>query len=272
MEEYVFSNEYFQNIDVLIYTCGYEQCVPKHAYGPTIRSSYMIHYVLDGKGIFKVDNKIYHLTKGDAFCIQPGQLIYYEADKTNPWTYTWIGFQGIKAKQYLNRTTLLENPIFHYDADDHLKLIYEKVYAYNKQTKNKDLLLNSVLYEFLFFLANHFPKTSTTEEKRLEYVEETLKYIELHYTESMTIQHIASHLNIDRSYLHRLFKNKTGKSVTEYIVHFRIQKACQLLINTQYPISVIAQSVGYEDPLYFSRIFKEKMQQTPSLYRKEKAD
>ena len=113
LKDYIFSNDFSKNLDAIIYTCGYEKCSPAHSYGPAVRSGYLIHYILGGKGIYKTEGHLYHLSEGDAFLIRPNTLIYYEADKYHPWTYTWIGFQGIKIEEYLKRTSLLETPYFH---------------------------------------------------------------------------------------------------------------------------------------------------------------
>ena len=128
MKDYIFSNDFSRNLDAMIYTCGYETCEPSHSYGPVVRSGYLIHYILGGKGIYKTDGHIYQLSEGDAFLIRPNTLIYYEADKYHPWTYTWIGFQGIKIEQYLKRTSLLETPYFHYGKDDRMCLCHEKMF------------------------------------------------------------------------------------------------------------------------------------------------
>ena len=114
MKDFIFSNDFFFFLDAFVYTCGYETCKPSHSYGPVLRSGYLIHYILSGNGYYKVSQKTYRLGKGDAFLICPDELIYYEAAKKNTWTYTWIGFQGVKIRQYLERTSLLEKPVFHY--------------------------------------------------------------------------------------------------------------------------------------------------------------
>ena len=53
MKDYIFSNDFSRNLDAMIYTCGYETCEPSHSYGPVVRSGYLIHYILGGKGIYK---------------------------------------------------------------------------------------------------------------------------------------------------------------------------------------------------------------------------
>lgn len=270
MKDYIFSNDFFQNIDATVYTCGYESCVPGHSYGPALRSGYLIHYVISGKGIFKTRGRIYRLQAGDAFLICPRILVYYEADQKNPWTYTWIGFQGVKIPEYLNRTSLMDIPVFHYGRDDCIRLCHEKMYEANQLPENKDLLMTSILYEYLFMLAQKFPREHISpEEKKNAYVEEVLKYIESDYAQNIGVNDIADKLNIDRSYLFRLFKAVTGTSLKNYLLNYRMKKACDLLTHTDYPVSVIARSVGYEDALYFSRLFRSKRGISPTLYRKQ---
>ena len=70
MKDYIFSNDFSKNLDAMIYTCGYETCAPSHSYGPVVRSGYLIHYILEGKGIYKTDGHIWQLSKGDAFLIR----------------------------------------------------------------------------------------------------------------------------------------------------------------------------------------------------------
>ena len=268
MQDYIFSNDFSRNIDAMIYTCGFENCAPGHSYGPIMRNGYLIHYILDGSGIYKARGKLFRLHKGDAFLICPGELIYYEADRHDPWSYTWIGMQGIKIKGYLERTSLLTDLVVHYGQDDQMRLCHEKMFEADKQPQNRDLLMNSIMYEYLFFLARKFPgNQSPASEKKSSYAEEALKYIEAHYCDPIGIQDIADHLNINRSYLHRLFKSVTGFSIQKYLLDYRIRQACILLKNTDLSVRVIAHSVSYADPLYFSRLFHQKMGMSPSEYR-----
>lgn len=272
MQDYNFSNDFFKNIDAMIYTCGYENCAPGHSYGPILRNGYLIHYILGGCGIYKARGKLFRLEEGDAFLICPGELIYYEADRHTPWSYTWIGMQGIKVKGYLERTSLWDNLVIHYGQDDQMKLCHEKMSEADKLPKNRDLIMNSLMYEYLFLLARKFPSTSLPDdEPKSDYVEEALKYIESRYCDPITIQEIAGHLNINRSYLHRLFKSFTGVSIQNYLLDYRMRQACILLQNTNLSVRSIAHTVSYADPLYFSRIFHQKMGVSPSEYRKQNA-
>lgn len=116
MQNYNFSNDFSRNIDAMIYTCGYENCSPGHSYGPIMRNGYLIHYILKGSGVYKARGQIFRLKEGDAFLICPGELIYYEADSKTPWSYAWIGMQGIKVKGYLERTIFPKELVLHYGS------------------------------------------------------------------------------------------------------------------------------------------------------------
>ncbi len=270
MLDYNFSNDFYKNIDAMIYTCGFENCAPGHSYGPILRNGYLIHYVLSGAGIYKARGKLFRLREGDAFLICPGELIYYEADMNTPWSYTWIGMQGIKVKGYLERTSFPENLVLHYGQDEQMKRCHEKMAEADKFPLNRDLIMNSIMYEYLFLLSSKFPnQQSPVNEKKSNHVEDALKYIEDHYCDPITIQDIADHLNINRSYLHRIFKSFTGASIQSYLLDYRIRQACILLRTTGLSVRVVAHSVSYIDPLYFSRIFHQKMGVSPSEYRKE---
>ncbi|MCI9486871.1 MAG: AraC family transcriptional regulator [Lachnospiraceae bacterium] len=268
MQDFIFSNDFFRNIDAMIYTCGYENCAPGHSYGPIMRGGYLIHYVLSGSGTYKARGKLFRLKAGDAFLICPDELICYKADTNTPWTYAWIGMQGIKIRGYLERTSLPENLVVHFGEDEQLRRCHEKMSEADRLAENRDLIMNSILYEYLFLLAYKFPgKKAVTAEKKSNHVENALKYIEDHYCDSITIQDIADHLGLNRSYLHRIFKAFTGTSIQNYLLDYRMRQACILLKNTDLSVRMVAHSVSYIDSLYFSRLFHQKMGMSPSEYR-----
>jgi AraC-like DNA-binding protein len=92
-------------------------------------------------------------------------------------------------------------------------------------------------------------------------------YIEHHYWQAaLTISDIVNAVQLERSYLFRLFKEATGMSLLNYLTDYRIQRACELLRASDLSIKSIAYSVGYKDQLYFSRVFKKATSHTPSEY------
>ena len=98
-------------------------------------------------------------------------------------------------------------------------------------------------------------------------MEEVLRFIEGAYCDHISVQDIADHMNLNRSYLHRLFKSVTGTSIQGYLLDYRIRRACVLLTTTDLPVQVVARSVSYQDALHFSKLFHQKKGVSPKEYR-----
>lgn len=117
-------------------------------------------------------------------------------------------------------------------------------------------------------MVTKFPRQQIDlQEKQKSYTDLAIRYIEANYSQSINISSIADALRIERTYLYRLFKERTGMSPKDFLITYRLKRSCSLLTETTQPIKVIALSVGYEDALYFSRLFKHTYHCTPTHYR-----
>lgn len=100
-----------------------------------------------------------------------------------------------------------------------------------------------------------------------DYAEYIQEYISLHYHQTITLNGMAGILHVSPPYLGSVFKKKTGCNFTEYLITFRMNKACSMLANERLSISEIARDIGYGDPAQFSRIFKKYKGMSPRAYR-----
>ncbi len=100
------------------------------------------------------------------------------------------------------------------------------------------------------------------------YIHKAIRYLEAHYTESLSIPLIASHTGVSAIYLNRIFKLSTGKTVSEYLNDYRIAKSLPMLSDTSDTIVHISEAVGYGDVRSYIRFFKKFYGMTPSEYRK----
>ena len=220
-------------------------------------------------GIFCVGGRKYHVGTGEAFLICPRELVYYEADAKTPWSYMWIGFSGFKAAECIGETILPERRVFRY-SDEELCHCQQRMLEALQVDTGRELMMASVLYEYLYLLLRHYGR-STRRENVIRYgnhyVKKIKDYIASSYAEGIQISDVAAYLQVDRSYLFRLFKEETGKSLQEYLIEFRLRKACELLRTTSYSIGAVACSVGYADPLYFTRLFHKRVGMSPTVYR-----
>lgn len=266
---YLYNNPY-TNDALHLYSCGFDVTAPNHIYGPTVRSGYMLHYILSGAGRFTSENRTWSLSKGDFFFIEQGKQIQYCASETTPWAFFWMGFRGFLATEYLQRCTLsAHNAVFNEAQAGIIKNIFSEIIEVSAIEQDADILVNARLMELLYHLCRLFPaKHSANASLKNKIAVQTMQYIRNHYDSILKIEDIAANLNVDRSWLHRQFKKEFHISPKEYLTRLRINKAAELLCNTQYPVSIIASSVGYADALLFSRIFRNATGLSPSDYRK----
>ena len=169
-----------QSLDLFLCHSGIENCNPSYSYGPTSRNHYIIHYILDGKGEFTVNNKTYKLGKKEGFLIRPGETTYYKADDKDPWIYMWIGFKGLKCETYLKYANLTaNNPIFKYDKDNLLKKYILDILSLNIMTHSNELKIEGLLHLFLGTLIenNKYKNYSNNYSVKETYINKSVEYI-----------------------------------------------------------------------------------------------
>lgn len=105
------------------------------------------------------------------------------------------------------------------------------------------------------------------EEKSSNVVEEAKEYIAGHYNKDVSLDDISRRVNISPYYFSKIFKEETGQNFIEYLTNVRIDKAKELLKDTNYTMKEICVMVGYQDPNYFSRSFKKNVGVTPTEYK-----
>lgn len=103
--------------------------------------------------------------------------------------------------------------------------------------------------------------------KALRIVRDTEEIIKQRYAQNITIQKLAEEVFISSSHLQTLFKKETGLTINDYITAFRIEKAKELLKDSAMKVYEVANAVGYQDPNYFTRIFKRLVGSSPVDYR-----
>jgi AraC-like DNA-binding protein len=256
------------NVSLTPYYCGHHTCPQGHYYGPITRDHYLIHYVLKGKGIFQIGKETYHLEKGQGFLICPNDITYYKADDNDPWEYRFFGFHGIDAEACLNRAKLnSDNPVFIHNTDDKLFKLLDQMLEIENMIKGRDIMFTGLLYQFLSILIEDSDSSLETENRKEQYVKKAITFIHRNYSNKTIISEIARFVRLERKYLTSVFKSVLGISPQEYLIKFRINRACQLMANKALTIGDIARSVGYNDPFLFSKIFKKFKGCSPKEFR-----
>ena len=235
-EKYQFRDTLKENAGLSVYNTGYEQCESGQIWGPALRDHYLIHYVVSGSGILRCNGQEYTVGAGMLFIIYPSQVASYQADANDPWQYNWVGFNGA-------------------DASDN--------------TAAADAEMVGRLYLFLAHLIK-LNRNRSVDDTHQTYVDNALRYIQYNYASDIGVADIARYVGISRSQLYRAFLQDFGVSPHAYLQTYRINEACSLLRDPAYSVAEVAGSVGFNDPLYFSRVFKSIKGTTPSDYQKKR--
>lgn len=259
--------------DLYLCLCAKNECRPGQYMGPFVRFHYTVHYTLSGKGRIHQGKSVYSLSANQGMIILPNMSVSYQADEEEPWTYLFIGFSGQKAGEFLAEMKLdrRKGP-FTCRQSEKLEALALQMLTSPKGTLEQLLFRQFLLYSFFSVLVQEgaLSRNGLSRTEKNPYVAEALDYISVHYGEPMLVGTVASHLGISRNYFFLLFKQAMGCSPLNYIIDYRLTKACELLKQTEYSIDEITVSCGYPDPAVFSRAFKKKYEKTPSQYRKNK--
>ncbi len=257
--------------DLAVSCCGCAKTEPLHSFGPALMPHFLIHYVLSGKGRFSIQNQEYSLEAGNGFLIEPGELVFYQADEKEPWTYVWVGFGGSRAEEYVKKMGLSEkHPVFCSNNSEELYACVRNMMEHNTSGIANDLRRNGELAVFLSLIAAETPlKEADDADRANTYVRKAVSFIQSNYCNPIKVTDVADFVCVNRSYLYTLFENYLGMPPQKFLSAYRITKAAELLQTTDIPIGSIALSCGYNDALVFTKAFKQVKGISPSLYRKE---
>lgn len=127
----------------------------------------------------------------------------------------------------------------------------------------------SILEKELFASLNHLVETvlSGLPDKDDHIIEKAKRYIEENYNDYITLEDIAAHVYLNKSYFSTFFKKKTGLTYRDYLQNYRIQKAVVLIRDSDMKVYEIAQAVGYNDSAHFIRAFKKVTGKNPGAFR-----
>ena len=244
--QHMLINRHFRDLNPL--TVGREDCVPGKKHGPAIRKYTLIHYVESGEGIITNEHGTYRVHAGEAFIILPGEITTYAADEENPWSYSWVGFDGEKSEDFKKLDTVIAFP------GDIISRMLETAGQNLREYRMASLLFE--LYAELF----------EEEEERNLYVRRVKDHIRTLYMQPLSVEEIADMMKLDRRYLSRLFKQNTGRTIQQYLIYVRMEEAKKYL-SKGVSVERTAMLCGYFDTCNFSKMFKRYSGVSPMKWK-----
>ena len=225
------------------------------------RKDYGIVYIIRGEMYFRSPNHTHTLKEGEFSIGTPASQNEYGSD-CNQLDYYWLQFTGSKAAGLATEMGLKYGTPYFVGVQDEMMGLFEDIF---KEFQFHDSLFDTRVSARLILLLSAVVRKS---EKPDHTYLHSLGYIHKHYNEALSISQLAALEGYSRSYYQTAFRRELGIPPQNYIIRQRIEAACFYLKSSSYSVAEIANLVGYSDPYYFSRIFRQKMGCAPLQYRK----
>jgi AraC-like DNA-binding protein len=228
----------------------------------------MLLYCTKGEGWCELGSCRHRLQPGDLCVIPPETLCTYGADPGGLWTFSWVHAAGANLGFFLSQ--LAGTPVIRAGEDARLlRWILELRDILRPDCALAELLYASQtlahLLSALICLQRDQRRTGTDVARNIE---RSIDYMRQHLDEPVRAATLATVANMSLPHYFALFKRCIGSTPIDYLIKLRMEHARRLLAETCWSVKQIAASLGYEDPLYFSRVFKSVTQDTPSDYRR----
>lgn len=231
-------------------TAGYSlPAVPGERNQMFNKNCHLLHYVYTGKGEVHMRGTVYHVHAGQAFLMRPEDKGYHIADTDEPWGLRWVIFTGELAQDLSALPPVFE------PSSDQLRYLKD-LSSYRDELGH---LLASDLLQL-------YAELVKTKNSRTDHIQKAVNYIQMHYSEDLIVQNIADHVGINRYYLTRIFKEKTGITIQDQLTNVRIFESKRYL-RLGHSVQETAYLCGFNDAATYSRLFKKKEGCSPRTWK-----
>ena len=235
--------------------------------------------ITSGKCIYKIDLVEYEVEEGDILFVPPlflHSITLGNNKKVSSETYVFhLKFLGgnstdICSTRYLAPIMNQEFSMPYVIKPNHpayvsLRKIFNQINTtYDESIIGYELALKSFFLQTIFLLLQYSKKVAVSEtEKVSDKIKNVLDYIELHYSETITVSQLAKLCYFSDYHFMRFFKKHMNMTCVEYIINLRLEKAVELFEKGNSSIMEVSLSVGFHNLSYFHRAFKKKYRMTP---------
>lgn len=233
---------------------------------PMGREDYYLLYMVEGSMSVSLPHGMERIRAGHALIFPPHYHYIYKYTAQTPMNYLWVHFTGSHIARYLEEWGFGALPaLYDTGTDPQIASLFRELYdCFEFDSPLSRPKSASALERILLRLAEHIQKKS--ESKPLE---RSLRVIHASYQANLKIPELAALENLSHSRYITVFREQMGMSPTAYIICRRMSAACELLENTDISVKQVGVLVGYHDPHFFSKLFKNHVGSSPSEYRKK---
>lgn len=242
-------------------------------YRPKGRIDYQLLYIAAGKAHFYFkDNEEEIVTAGHMVLYRPKEMqkyVYYAEDQTEVY---WVHFTGSDVKKLLKTYGLpAAGHVFYTGTSPDYQLLFRRmIQELQMCNPHYEEVLAMSLRQLLILIFRQSAQNKKVNTYVQTEIEQTIHFFNEHYNQNINIADYAASKGMSTSWFIRSFKQYNGLTPMSYILSLRISTAQSLLETTSYNVTEIASIVGYDNPLYFSRLFHKQVGLSPREYRKQK--
>lgn len=236
---------------------------------PFGRSDYQLLYIAAGKVFFTFKETITEVSEGNMVLYlphTPQQYAYYINDK--PEVY-WLHFTGSEAASLTREAGFTENQILYTGISSKYQELFLSVIREIQLTRPSFEEMSALYLKQLFLFLRRIREEGGVKKTEIQkQMEKAVRFFHENLANNIEIEAYARELHMSTCWFIRSFKEYSGMPPGRYLTDIRIRKAKELLESTDYSVGEIGGIIGYENPLYFSRIFKKTAGVSPAEYRK----
>ncbi|MCL6457102.1 MAG: AraC family transcriptional regulator [Gorillibacterium sp.] len=256
---------------------GHIHVEPEWRQGPLLLKYHSLWIIQKGKGLFTIDGIRYPAEPGKVFFFAPHMKVERTTDPNDLLEYSFLRFHYTEVYEEKEQWIIPENrtspfPLSGmYTVHNAPRLIdlFEQIYQLWQQHGHITAMRrNLLLQELLLFLILDFRAQKSAGDATVA-IELTQDYMVTHYRQSLSVENLARMAGLSPSHYTRLFRKTIGYSPIDYLTHLRVDRAKEMLALSDYRLKPIAESVGYADEFYFSRVFKKIEGVSPRDYAKK---
>ncbi|GGE26043.1 Msm operon regulatory protein [Pullulanibacillus camelliae] len=235
---------------------GKNKAKPNYVVGPRFINYFSLHFIFEGSGSLSFNNETFHLNSGDLFCLFPQQSYIYNTDPENLLHMQWIAIDGKQAPSLIFQIGLTASkPILRKVITEDLLTELNALYA-SFELDDKKFALHRLGHLFEIFHLLSLQNQEVDHFSSDDWIHQAKDYLNIHYTENLSVEDAAQYFGVHRSYFSDCFKHTFNISPKKYLVQLRMNKAYQMIEDETYSFTEIAHSTGYSDIYSFSRAFK----------------
>lgn len=253
--------------DIYITECGFSHINDRdyHFVRQHGRDDYHLIYMIKNHGKFVTSNSFVTLHAGELILFPPHQKHGYKIDACDEAIYYWLHFSGNRTEEILEAYKLCCETVYNIGLSTRIPRLFDFIIEeLQAQLPQCSEICAGLLRQLLAVFSQ---KKALPSQGRT--IQTVIRALSRDFRENIPLEDYAKKCGYSKYHFIRLFKEATGHSPIDYRNILRIQNACTLLEQTPYSIHEISEELGFSDPSYFSKLFKQHINKSPLAYRKE---